>query len=912
MTGIRFGCGEFVPGGEPIIVPNLNPPTPPTIVPDPPVKPTQIPPFIPPTGDPIKFACLQVSPGENPPPPPPGFRYKNGFFQQCFPCDGALNTLGFGPAKNPGPNNPECVFTSKPECEPNCPNPLIPIEPPDPGLTSVGQPGGRPGGGPGGGGFTPAQTTGGAIFFKCRQTIFICPEDIEKPNPRTLRIQHNCVACNSLTPNGSTNLVSTGSPQVVGNKAVQVFQSDCVYTSKAQCENSCPPGRITANFVENCLEPVLIATEPTTGGGTSDPTITTINIAQQAAQDPTLGISVNEPGVSINEPALPNVSIAQGQPSLNEPANPNVVINSRIFHNTYNFFAVNQSQQTTSFTTITSYLDIFKSSVTSEVADLIFNQGSLNSWKEGTLFALTLDDIEVSLIPDLLDAFKIIHKPGGQLVGKNAFLEMIRKHLLTGTLDEIDAEYYKTLARRQLNDTRLQFAGIQDRDISERAGLGLVGSQSVVADSNQLVNIQKRQVRRQRRFLTDINARISNDVIESSQDIDLPLTDIGFDVSTLTGDSYKITIGEGDGYYIPAKLSNGAEVPLLLETDIAKTFYVPPETRFNALTLFKEDPSYLLTASAATNKNEFVAGDTGVTELKPLYFKLDISSVSYSPNTNPLTSRYSGNYVVETNQTVIDEHSKNNGFAITRVNLDYRDPLYRYILDTGKLSLALNDINFVSILDPKDYPGGIRIARNIPFGLIITPVAGSKFNPFNGQSQLGSFEDPFVRSIKLNADINISDLEKSKPQLDEVNLFNNTGNLKVGLAEPADTQNVIYKYDKDNERYINAYFKNGEYLTSATVTAPSSMGASFMIKDVIDYLLDTQSSKNISWYDVIRRMPLNRVGELIYDNDPRLIGELEKGFRQGMSIKFILNTTKDIEDTLLVDDDRTIIKEGDR
>jgi hypothetical protein len=329
--------------------------------------------------------------------------------------------------------------------------------------------------------------------------------------------------------------------------------------------------------------------------------------------------------------------------------------------------------------------------------------------------------------------------------------------------------------------------------------------------------------------------------------------------------------------------------------------------------LFKEDSAYVLDVSAVTGQNELVADDTGPSSLIPLYLKLDISSVHYEPNTNPLTSRYKGSYDIETNQDVIDEHSKNNGFAITRVNVDYRDPIYRYIMDGGNVSLSLNDINFASILDPNDYPGGVRIARNIPFGLIITPVAGSKFNPFNGQSQLGSYEDPFSRSLRLTPDIDVSDLQPSRPELEEVNLFNDTGGeLKVGLAEPVDTQNVIYKYEASSSRYTNTFFKDGEYTTSAEVSTVSSQGLSYMVKDVIDYIVDTYSPASIAWYDVIRRMPLNKVGELMYDNDPRLLGELEQGFRSGLNINFVLNTVKDLSDKFLQDDAKTIIKKGDR
>jgi len=917
MAGIRFGCGEFVPGGEPINIPSVDPPTPTTVVPKPTRFNEQIPPFIPPTGDPPKFACKKMSLAFAPP-PPPGFRYKNGFFQECLPCDNALNTRPFGLPKNPGPNDPDCIFASREECDNlPCPNPFIrEVEEPDPQEPP-------PAGGGGGGGQLGPTTGGGARFFRCTRNLFICPQDIEKePNERRiLAAQHICVVCNSLDPNGSNILQSQGPPVLKGNKAVQTFQSDCIYRTKQNCENACPPGPITGGrFVTDCVDPLsqaplppsqnpklTVSQLPSEPTGSQTPVLTTINISQQVAQSPTLGISVNEPGVSINEPLQPNITNSQGQPL------PSIQVYSKIFNNTFNFFAANRSLQVNSFSPNFSYPNIFKPSVASEVADLINNEGSLSSWRENTLFSLNLTDIELSLNDNLLDAFNTIHHSGGRLVGKVDFLEMVRKHLLTGTLEEFDSEYYIDLARKQKQDTRIRFTGIQDKDISERAGLGLVGSQAITADTNQLVNLQKRQVRRQRRLLTDIDARLTTDTLEDIPKESIELTDIGFDVLDSSGGSFKLSIGEGDGYYIPSELADGTKVPLLLQTDIENTFFVPPDTRVNALELFKEDSAYTLSVSAVSGQNELVAGDLGVSSLVPLYLTLDISSVTSEVNNNPLISRYTGRYVVENNQGIIDQHAKDNGLAVTRINIDYRDPIYRYILDGGDVSLALSDINFESILDPKDYPGGARIARNIPFGLIITPVVGSKFNPFNGKSTLDSFEEPFTRSLLLIPDIDVFDLKPNKPELEEVNLFNSTnGDLKVGLAEPVDTQNVLYKYDASNERYTETFFKNGEYTTSADISVVSSQGLSFMIKDVIDYIITTYDPEVISWYDVIRRMPLNRVGEFLYDSNNLLISELDRGFRSGVKINFILNTSKDILSKILSDDEKTIIKSGDR
>lgn len=900
MTAIRFGCGEFVPGGEPIIVPDLRPPGPPTLVPDLSSKIPEIPPFIPPSGPPDKFACLEISPGEGAPPAPAGEFYTNPPFRKCFPCDGALNKTGVGPGLNPSYNDPQCTFTSIAACKAVCTNPTARLPEPSGGGISqagpargpaVGGPAGgstgRPGG-PAAGGPTAAAplvpevtrptTGGGARFYRCRQTVFMCPQDIGVQfNPRILTIQHNCVLCNTLDPNVGNGLSSVGPPKVVGSQALQTFESGCVYTSKAQCDNSCPPGPITANFVNDCFDPLSVATTNSVGGGRIP--VVTINVSK-------------------SEP------IAQVSISNNEP-------NSKIYHNVYNFFSQQQSTEPNTFGTNNSYPNIFKNVVAAQVANLINMEGSRASWNESMIFSLNLDQVEFSLDPELLAAFDTIHRPGGQLVGREFFLEMVRKHLLAGTLSEFDPEHYKSIAKRQLNDRRIRYTGTFNRETSDRAALGLIGQGAVVVDSSQLVNLEQRQIRRQRRLNTDVDAKVLLCVRNETETKDLFLTDAGIDVQTLENKNIAIPTGDGDGYYMAVERADKSDIPLVTVSDFSSTFYVPPETRYNALTLFEEDRAYILQASSVENQNEFVAGDAGPSSLTPLYLTLDLNSVSYGNNPNPLVSRYEGNYKVEKRQSVIDEHSKNNGLAVSRVNIDYRDPIYRYILDGGSVSLSLNDINLTTILNPKDYPDGVRIARNIPFGLIITPVAGSKYNPFNGQSQLASYGEPMVRTLRLSQDIDTFDSKVSKPELEEINLYNETGgDLRVGLAEPVDSQNIIYKYDDTKETYTNTFYRNGEYTTSGSTV--SSTGLSYLVKDVLDYIVDTYNPGTISWYDVIRRMPINKVGEFLYDSNIDLISELERGYRRGLRISSVLNTPNNLEPRLLSDDDMTIIKEGER
>jgi hypothetical protein len=871
---IYFGCGEIVPGTEPITVPNLPTPVPTVLVPNPKEVLPEVPPFIPPTGGTAKFKCVTTTEVSRAPSPGPGLQYvEPNIFRYCLPCNGIKNTTGFSdPSYNPNPTDPECVWLTQPECDLNCPNPTEP----KPASTFQQAPAAGPQPGLG-----LSRPVTGILPHKCRQTFVICSQDISSPNPRILTVDHKCVPCGNspFQAGGSNALVSTGSPILKGSTATQINESACVYSSKSECDISCPPGGVTGNFVLNCQEPLQQASLPVSNG---DPlNISVINVQETGNQEPTVS---------------------------NNP----IGTNSQIFHNKYNLFSINTSQNPITITSQNLYPNIFKPEVISNVGYLITNQGSQSSWTEDMLFSVTLEKIEESLQPSLLGAFESIHNPGGTLVGKNNFLKMIKKHLLEGTLDEIDVDHYITLEARQAADQRVAFRGTQDRDLSERVALGLVSVGGVPADTSKLARQQQLQGRRERRLLTDINAKIVADVASGTTDLDLLLSDTGFTVKSLAGASSQIFLGDGDGYYVPSKLSNGNEIPLLLKTDIENTFYVPPGVRENALKLANQDTAYTLSAQAILGQNEFAVDDPGPSSLVPLYLKLDLSSFYFGTNTNPLFSTYGAIYNVENDQDEIDTHSKNNGMAVTRINLDYRDPLYRYILDSRKASLSLNDINFSTIIDPKDFPNGVRIARNIPFGLVITPVAGSKFNPFNGRSTVIEHAEPYGRLLRLNPDIDVSDENAPKPQLEEAVLFYETGDVKVGLVEPSDNQNIVYKYQASSSLYTETFYADGVYTTSADITPVSTPGESYIIREVIDYIVTTYNPEKVTWYDVIRRMPLNKVGEFLYSTTPALVNRLERGLRSGLKIDSVFNTDRDLDDLLLIDDDKTIIKESDR
>jgi hypothetical protein len=584
--------------------------------------------------------------------------------------------------------------------------------------------------------------------------------------------------------------------------------------------------------------------------------------------------------------------------------------NSQLYHNSYNFF-INQ-QTNPNFVNNSLYLNVFKNQIPSVLFNLIANPGSQLPWNESMLFPITIEVIRESLNTELLSAFQQIHKPGGQLVGDTFFLEAVRRHVLEGTLNEFDYSYYLELASRQQRDERVVFNASLNRERNELAALELISQKALIADSSfsELKNINKWQSRRSRRFNTDIDAKVLVELIDNATIKDLYLTDAGVDVETLNEEILSVPTGNGDGYYMHVSRSDNSNTPLVTTNNIKNTYYVPPNARVNALKMANKSSSYRLTSTSVTNQNEFVIGDSGASAFEPMYLILDLKTLKYTQDSNPLFCSYGGDYYVETNQDIIDEHSINNGMCVSRVNLDYKDPLYRYILDSKKASLSLNDINFKTLLNPEEYSNGKNISRNMPFGLIITPVAGSKFNPFNSQSTLESFSEPFVRSINLDASLDVDDFSESYSELTELVLYDETnGESRVGLVEPEDIHNRIYKYNPSNKNYLNNFYTEDGYVSG--VSATSSNGVSYLVKDVLDYIIDTYGSGTITWYDVIRRMPINRVGELLYSLNDSLVSELERGFRRGLNIKSVLNTYDDLSG-ILPDDNKAIIKNKDR
>lgn len=908
---IHFNCGEFLPGKEPLTVRGVVPPTPPVIIPTNPGKP--IPPAIP--GRPQEWVCICDAPCNS------SVGYPNTAQHLCLSPNsrrcvekwtvptGTYATVNSYPSKvacesdaynhepclicgikcvtdsinvcisprvgteirrhcevcPPAAIQPaECNFTNMQHCRTACPDqdciskPQGPITPRPLDPTNPGRP-------------QPARPTGPTTSetrFKCQEITIYCPGDSELPvaQRRIKEIVRNCALCTKNANN--------------------TWPEGCIHTTKSDCLEKC-----ASSEVRDCSNNtgVIIPTGPITGSRSVPTSTGIISIPSEPGNN---GVINNPEPQIIQEPVIIVINVnqqaAQSEPGYNEdPVNEP---SSQIYHKLYNFFnnTLGLQERANVFVQNAYLTNIFSTQVTREVMYFINRSQSESTWSEEPLFALTPNMIKDSISPILKEAFSKIHNIGGQVVNPEFFYTTVLNLLVTGRIGEFDPNYYISLAQKQVGDTFIKYEGASIHEYMERASLGLISNGGINADTENYEGFNKNRLKRQRRLNTDIAASIEVTELETPELVEnLYTNDIGIEVVNISGESQYLTLGDGDGYYISSNDILSNEYPLKLSTLVSAAYYVPPDVRYNALTIMKENPGITLQVSSLSGQGEFTSGYDYTSVGDPLYFILDLSTISDGIRANPLVDIFEAQYKLEADEGIIRQHSINYGLAISKLNIDYRDPFYHYARDTGIIDFTQKDITFRSFSINRTSVNEAIITRNVPFALILTPGCGSTHNPLNGESELVEYEsDVVIRKITVVPDININDSSKNSPLLEERNIYEETGGYKIGLDEVNDAQNVVYIYNASSDIFNTSYFVDNTYSKDPPTSIERHPLSKFVVS-TIDTLITEYSPTELTWWDLIRRLPLNQYASIGF-NTSAVFNSIESGWR-GVPVRNVLS-----------------------
>lgn len=608
-----------------------------------------------------------------------------------------------------------------------------------------------------------------------------------------------------------------------------------------------------------------------------------------------------------------------------------------LYNQTYNFFKV-PSTPITTLVPNGQRLDIFSNQVAEEVKYFLDMQNSTAAWNEKYISNLSIEKISVSLLPSVYESLNNIHGEGNLKIDFSVFLNTIKSHLLQGTLNEFDPSFFVSVANKQANDNFYSLNRTQESQATINNSLAIFEETSVNPDyTKPQLSVNERNDFRRMRFLPeDIKCKIDVLQIDGTNDPIL-VTNNGIPTQQLPAlldnpatSSVETQFGDGAGYYFSSLSINGEEYPLITYNELSNSYYLNTRDRALILGLLGADSSLRLTSVSPVNNHEFTATYNSSADLELMYFILDMSSVGDIIGTKTMVTTTSSNYVRVTDEEGI-RHSRNNGFNLSKINVDYRDPFIHYARDSSSIYCEMEDFS-VKALNRETTPNSDKLVlRSIPQGIILIPGCGSKHNPFNGKSAFQDYSNSTVRrTLSLKPTIDHTDLQAQAPPLTQEKVVFNFGTDSFGLYEKyldKDLEGLIYSFNASSEEFANSYY---QYPGGFSSTQPppelrvNSSEANLLnltdkLATVALELRETSGSQYgfLSWYDVYRRMTLNDIGKLMYTNSQDLILKIQDGFVKGVTVN---NTVNDINTTVYygipesatVPNDSIIITESDR
>lgn len=589
-----------------------------------------------------------------------------------------------------------------------------------------------------------------------------------------------------------------------------------------------------------------------------------------------------------------------------------------LYDSTYNFFNAVPNQQTEMVYNY-QYLNIFKPYVAREIRYFLNRElGDTPTWHEQAVKDLTKEKIIISINDQLLTVINNLHNVNNTRVDPDTLVEVIRSHILAGTLAEFDPDYYTSIYNSQLDD---QIISIPTEGQSGRAlqlSMGLFERDSRSPDFRNYSNkIERDNFKRFRVLLEDIEANLTTELIDGTSGT-LYLDNAGIPTEYSSVYSGHVNIGDGAGYYIPSRLVDGQELPLVTNNILSTAFFLPPDKRANLLELLGTNIDIILTASS-TSAHELSQDYNPSGDLAPMYFKINFDSIGDILNPNSVINIMSATFTRISDEDAVN-HSRNYSYNTIRVNVDHRDPFIQYARDTSTISLEQDDFNLRSFGRNSTILMGKIILRNLPAAIVLVPGMGSYHNPFNSRSTILNFQNTIVRTLNVTPSFDVKNRSLIGPPLSSTNVYNTVGTPYFGLYErdfDPDIHGNLYTYNPSSNDYLRSYFSAGVYTNQqpeASLREPSI--ESKLINGIVKKLTEIPGVEELTWWDIYRRLNSRDIGKLSYINIQEINTLLANGFVNDIKIFNVLSTIPlyptGIPDGAEVPNDTIILTEAER
>lgn len=561
-----------------------------------------------------------------------------------------------------------------------------------------------------------------------------------------------------------------------------------------------------------------------------------------------------------------------------------------LYDQTYNFF--NYIPTTTTKIVFNSLrLDIFKDRIPEEVSYFLKRNEYQQSekWHEKVYFDLTLDKLALSINEKLINSFKSIHDNQSILLSLDDFLITLKNLLISNRLKEFNPTFYINISTQQKNDELVSINQPVSETVKDKAIISLIENGAIPAHFGYYEGYNKFKLLRQKRLNTDINSRIQVTTLDD-QDLNVFLEDAGINFTNIEDSDNFVEIGIGDGYFIETTTINNEDLAVPTPNELEKALLTPSTIRNLALKTAGENDGMIITVSSTSSNNELT--DTFVIhEQGTLFYELILSSIEFTNESQTLLNKLKAKYKLVANQNRIDDLVVNYGFNITKINLDFRDPLLTYAKDSSSFTMERSDITFrnFDFYISGTHDSSFILTRNIPFAIILVPGCGSEHNPFNTQSEFLEYNNNIItRNINLINTIKITDSK-------DLDLILKEQPTEITDNPPPDyygySDKLYYSYDSSS--YTNTYFYNNIQYSEKPIEINSFRPINAkIIKEIIQPIITKYSPKELKWFDIFSRLTYSEIGEFFANGDYNLIIDLVKKL-YNIPIKDVIASGKD-------------------
>ena len=650
-----------------------------------------------------------------------------------------------------------------------------------------------------------------------------------------------------------------------------------------------------------------------------DSTQATFNYDPANSVGLTLNANQINAGIQQSIPQQQTVTINVANPNYNGFASSSTAMSCQnydnsLYHKVFNFGAYPPSPCTKCVAN-ESYPKLFNSVVAEEVKYFLDRQKNSNPyWHEHYFNNLTVGKVAMSLNPNVLTYFNNIHGAGNAPIDSGTFYSVIKKHLVEGTIDEVDVDFYKRVFESQLRDPRIAFSETGQTPNALNLAFSIFEQNSLNPNYNlSSISQELRNEFMRMRFLAeDIGAYLEVMEIEGVLS-NLFVTNAGIPVEQVTSISFvennnpsSVSFGAGAGYYFSTvNLPTNSILPLPTLNNLSSAYYLQLRDRYNILNLLNADSSFKFSVYSQSGVHEFSSSYNPSADLYPMYLALNLNSVADIPNPNSVITTTSAVFNVLSDEEAI-EHSRSNGLNVIRLNVDYRDPFINYLKDVSTLNFEYNDFNLRSFGFSSTFSNKIML-RNLPQGIIVAPGRGSQHNPFNSKSELDTYDSVRVkRTLKANPSIDISNLVPSRPSLDSNRIYFELSSNSLGSYEEQylpDVHGFVYTYNPSSEIFNYSYYIDGQYtyIQPPSSTRLNSPEGKFM--ELVNNLTLAASAADadftnsglpdfwgfVTWYDIFTRISSNEIGRLKYSNFEQFRDKLQTGYSNNIPVVFVFN-----------------------